>query len=161
MATDSELRGLAERVAERMLASQRRLVTAESCTGGWVAKVCTDLAGSSHWFERGWVTYSNDAKARDLGVSTDTLKTHGAVSEPVVLEMVQGALRVSGADLAVAVSGIAGPDGGSAEKPVGTVWLAVGRRDAGTRAELQQFCGDREMIRRLSVARALQLLLAI
>ncbi|HKT73219.1 MAG TPA: nicotinamide-nucleotide amidohydrolase family protein [Steroidobacteraceae bacterium] len=159
MTSESDLRDLAERVAERMLASQRRLVSAESCTGGWVAKVCTDLPGSSRWFEGGFVTYSNAAKVRDLGVSSRTLEMHGAVSEPVVLEMARGALRVSGADLAVSVSGIAGPDGGSVEKPVGTVWLAVGRRDAEARAELQRFSGDRENIRRSSVARALQLLL--
>lgn len=127
----NELSELVARVARWALGAKYRIVTAESCTGGWIAKVFTDAAGSSRWFECGYVTYSNEAKARDLGVSWRTLNEHGAVSEPTVREMAAGALHVTGADVSIAVSGIAGPDGGSAEKPVGTVWFCVGRRVAG------------------------------
>jgi nicotinamide-nucleotide amidase len=127
----NELSELVARVARWALGAKYRIVTAESCTGGWIAKVFTDAAGSSRWFECGYVTYSNEAKARDLGVSWRTLKEHGAVSEPTVREMAAGALRATGADVSIAVSGIAGPDGGSAEKPVGTVWFCVGRRVPG------------------------------
>jgi nicotinamide-nucleotide amidase len=127
----NELPELVARVARWALGAQYRIVTAESCTGGWIAKVFTDVAGSSRWFECGYVTYSNEAKARDLGVSWRTLKEHGAVSEPTVREMAAGALRATGADVSIAVSGIAGPDGGSVEKPVGTVWFCVGRRVVG------------------------------
>src|SRR5579864_8224166 len=189
MVTDDELSELVARVARWALAAKYRLVTAESCTGGWIAKVFTDVAGSSRWFECGYVTYSNEAKARDLGVSLRTLKEHGAVSEPTVREMAAGALRVSGADVSIAVSGIAGPDGGSAEKPVGTVWFCVGRRVAGASgaggvgagsekavgvgptavagpdiellAEGQLFGGDRDAVRRASVRRALELVLQL
>jgi len=127
----NELSELVARVARWALGARYRIVTAESCTGGWIAKAFTDVAGSSRWFECGYVTYSNEAKARDLGVSWRTLKEHGAVSEPTVREMAAGALRATGADVSIAVSGIAGPDGGSAEKPVGTVWFCVGLRVAG------------------------------
>jgi nicotinamide-nucleotide amidase len=127
----NELSELVARVARWALGAKYRIVTAESCTGGWIAKVFTDAAGSSRWFECGYVTYSNEAKARDLGVSWRTLNEHGAVSELTVREMAAGALRATGADVSIAVSGIAGPDGGSAEKPVGTVWFCVGRRVAG------------------------------
>jgi nicotinamide-nucleotide amidase len=126
----NELSELVARVARWALGAKYRIVTAESCTGGWIAKVFTDAAGSSRWFECGYVTYSNEAKARDLGVSWRTLNEHGAVSELTVREMAAGALRATGADVSIAVSGIAGPDGGSAEKPVGTVWFCVGRRVA-------------------------------
>jgi len=128
MVTDYELSEMVARVARWALGAKCRIVTAESCTGGWIAKVFTDVAGSSRWFDCGYVTYSNEAKARDLGVSWRTLNEHGAVSEPTVREMAAGALRATGADVSIAVSGIAGPDGGSAEKPVGTVWFCVGRR---------------------------------
>ena len=128
MVTDHQLSEMVALVARWALGAQYRIVTAESCTGGWIAKAFTDAAGSSRWFECGYVTYSNAAKMRDLGVSSRTLDEHGAVSEPTVREMAGGALRLSGADVAIAVSGIAGPDGGSAEKPVGTVWFCVGRR---------------------------------
>jgi nicotinamide-nucleotide amidase len=131
MDKDDQLSELVARVARWALGAQYRIVTAESCTGGWIAKVFTDAAGSSRWFECGYVTYSNEAKARDLGVSWRTLQEHGAVSEPTVREMAAGALRVTGADISIAVSGIAGPDGGSVEKPVGTVWFCVGRRVGG------------------------------
>jgi nicotinamide-nucleotide amidase len=168
MVTDAELSGLAVQVAQRALDAKRRIVTAESCTGGWIAKAFTDLAGSSRWFECGYVTYSNQAKTRDLGVSTRTLSEHGAVSEATVREMAVGALRVSGADMSIAVSGIAGPDGGSDEKPVGTVWFCLGRRVApGPASEIelivdgQVFGGDREAVRRASVRRALELILRL
>jgi len=130
----SQLSELVALVARWALEKKYRIVTAESCTGGWIAKVFTDAAGSSRWFECGYVTYSNAAKVRDLGVASRTLDEHGAVSEPTVREMAVGALRVSGADVAIAVSGIAGPDGGSAEKPVGTVWFCVARRRGGADA---------------------------
>jgi len=130
----SQLSELVALVARWALEKKYRIVTAESCTGGWIAKVFTDAAGSSRWFECGYVTYSNAAKVRDLGVASRTLDEHGAVSEPTVREMAAGALRVSGADVAIAVSGIAGPDGGSAEKPVGTVWFCVARRRGGADA---------------------------
>src|ERR1700748_2143660 len=144
MTTDQELFGLAERVGVKLLDAGRRLATAESCTGGWVAKVCTDIAGSARWFECGFVTYSNAAKVRDIGVSEVTLANHGAVSEATVREMAVGALRVSGAAVAVAISGIAGPDGGTPTKPVGTVWFAVAWKrgaDIAVIAEMQLFGG--------------------
>jgi nicotinamide-nucleotide amidase len=164
MTTDQELFALAERVGQKLRGAGRRLATAESCTGGWVAKACTDVAGSSQWFECGFITYSNAAKVRDVGVSEQTLVDHGAVSEATVTEMAAGALRVSGADVAVAISGIAGPDGGTPTKPVGTVWFGLASRpgaDVVVIAEKQLFGGDRELVRRRSVERALQMVLAI
>ena len=164
MPEDHELFALSERVGQKLLAAGRRLATAESCTGGWVAKVCTDVAGSSRWFECGFVTYSNAAKVRDLGVSERTLASDGAVSEATVREMAVGALRVSGADVAVAISGVAGPDGGTPGKPVGTVWFAMASRHGGElalAAEKHLFEGDREAIRRRSVERALELVLGL
>ncbi len=164
MPDDAALFELATRVGRRLLASGLRMVTAESCTGGWIAKAMTDVAGSSQWFECGYVTYSNAAKARDLGVSQQTLDAHGAVSEQTVREMALGALRVSGADVAIAVSGIAGPDGGVPGKPVGTVWFAVAFRRAGEVAvecRRQLFNRDRENVRRCSVQYALELVLQL
>jgi nicotinamide-nucleotide amidase len=164
MTTDQELFALAECVGQKLRGAGRRLATAESCTGGWVAKACTDVAGSSQWFECGFITYSNAAKVRDVGVSERTLADHGAVSEATVREMAAGALRVSGADVAVAISGIAGPDGGTPTKPVGTVWFGlVWKRGADVLviAEKQLFGGDRELVRRRSVERALQMVVAI
>lgn len=161
---DQDLAALCERVGNHLLAAGRRLVTAESCTGGWVAKACTDIAGSSRWFECGFVTYSNSAKARDLGVSERTLADNGAVSEATVREMAVGALRVSGADVAVAISGIAGPDGGTPTKPVGTVWFGLASRQPDkteVAAEVLLFSGDRETVRRCSVVRALELVLGV
>jgi nicotinamide-nucleotide amidase len=158
---DAALRALATRVGERLLAEGHTLVTAESCTGGWIAKAATDIAGSSRWFEGGFVTYSNAAKIRDLGVSVRSLEAEGAVSEAVAREMAAGALRASAADLALAVTGIAGPDGGSTAKPVGTVWFAVARRSGEhteVAARLQHFGGDREAVRRQCVRFALELL---
>jgi nicotinamide-nucleotide amidase len=140
------------------------MVTAESCTAGWIAKAMTDVAGSSHWFECGYVVYSNAAKMRDLGVSQQTLDTHGAVSEQTVREMARGALRVSGADVAVAVSGIAGPNGSVPGKPVGTVWFAVATRrgdDVVIDARRQLFERDRETVRRRSVEFAFELVLQL
>jgi len=162
MPTDAVLLGLAERVGRRLLAERHRLATAESCTGGWISKAVTDVPGSSEWFECGFVVYSNAAKMRDLGVSGQTLQKHGAVSEPTVREMAAGALRVCGAQVAVSVSGVAGPDGGTPDKPVGTVWfgLAVRRgRDLELVAKLERFPGDRESVRRHTVEYALQLVL--
>jgi nicotinamide-nucleotide amidase len=159
---DTDLEALARRVAGALLASGRQLVTAESCTGGWIAKVCTDLPGSSRWFRGGVVVYSNELKASLLGVRPETLESEGAVSEAVVRDMAIGALERLGGDLAVAVSGIAGPDGGTPDKPVGTVWVAWAVRDrTGTRvrADQSRFGGDRDRIRRLAVHRALSGLL--
>jgi nicotinamide-nucleotide amidase len=132
-----------------------RLATAESCTGGLIAAACTELPGSSDWFERGFVTYSNEAKAELLGVEAALIAAHGAVSEPVALAMATGALAHSRADWAVAVTGIAGPGGGSAEKPVGLVWLAWCRRGEAPQAERHVFAGDRAAVRRATVLRAL------
>ncbi len=164
MPTDAQLYELATRVGRRLLAAKRRMVTAESCTAGWIAKAMTDVPGSSQWFECGYVTYSNAAKMRDLGVSKATLDAHGAVSEATVLEMARGALRVSGADVAVAVSGIAGPDGGVPGKPVGTVWFAAGSRrgeELVLKASRQLFERDRETVRRRAVEYALEMVLQL
>jgi nicotinamide-nucleotide amidase len=133
-----------------------RLATAESCTGGLIAAACTTLAGSSDWFERGFVTYSNAAKHEQLGVDAALIAAHGAVSEAVVKAMVAGALARSPADIAVAVTGIAGPGGAVADKPVGTVWLALMVRGGTPRAERLQLGGDRASVRAQSVAIALQ-----
>ncbi|HGC3724471.1 TPA: nicotinamide-nucleotide amidase [Escherichia coli] len=156
--TDSELMQLSEQVGQALKARGATVTTAESCTGGWVAKVITDIAGSSAWFERGFVTYSNEAKAQMIGVREETLAQHGAVSEPVVVEMAIGALKAARADYAVSISGIAGPDGGSEEKPVGTVWFAfaAARGEGITRREC--FSGDRDAVRRQATAYALQTL---
>lgn len=134
----------------------RVLATAESCTGGWIAKAITDIPGSSLWFERGFVTYSNEAKRDLLGVRETTLKAYGAVSAETVAEMAVGALAHSCADVAVAVSGIAGPDGGSPDKPVGTVWLGWAVRSGATHTRHYAFSGDREAVRRQAVFAALE-----
>ncbi|HNB25849.1 MAG TPA: CinA family protein [Alphaproteobacteria bacterium] len=135
-----------------------RLATAESCTGGMIAAALTDIAGSSDVVERGFVTYSNEAKTEMLGVPADLIAKFGAVSEQVAREMAQGALRHAHVDVAVAVTGIAGPGGGSKEKPVGLVYLATSRKGGETRCERKLFPGDRAAIRRATVARALELL---
>ena len=132
------------------------LATAESCTGGGVAQAVTSVAGSSAWFERGFVTYSNQSKQEMLGVSEVTLMQHGAVSEATVREMVAGALEKSGAQMALAVSGIAGPDGGTPDKPVGTVWFAWGLKNSVVHAERHQFLGNRAEVRAHAVHTALQ-----
>lgn len=152
---DAPARPVAQQVAllaAALLASGQRLATAESCTGGLIAACCTDLAGSSNWFERGFVTYSNEAKTELLGVDADLIATHGAVSEPVARAMVTGALRHSRADWAVAVTGIAGPTGGSPDKPVGTVWLAWCGPDGAAHAERHVFSGNRASVREQTVA---------
>ena len=154
--TDHELDVLARRVGEALTARGLWLATAESCTGGWIAEAVTAIAGSSGWFDRGFVTYSNAAKTDMLGVRGDTLDTHGAVSEATVSEMAAGALARSRADLAVAVSGVAGPGGGSAAKPVGTVCLAWARRGAPTATTTVHLAGDRAAVRRQTVRLALQ-----
>jgi nicotinamide-nucleotide amidase len=151
-----DLVSLATRVAEQLNGKSMKLATAESCTGGWVATALTAIPGSSAWFERGFVTYSNESKRELLGVQEPTLGAHGAVSEQVASEMARGALARSRAQCAVAVTGIAGPDGGSAEKPVGTVcfaWAGPGNR---LKSATRRFPGDREEVRRQSVAVALE-----
>jgi nicotinamide-nucleotide amidase len=159
--TDESLATLSLDVAGRLLAAQRRLVTAESCTGGWIAKLCTDIAGSSDWFDCGFVCYSNAAKSRDLGVPEKLIETEGAVSDAVVRAMAEGALARAGANVAVAVSGIAGPGGAVPGKPVGTVWLAWAERSGHTGAELLQLGGDRAAVRAVTVRRALEQALAL
>lgn len=160
-ASDQQLLRVARRVGRALKARSWRVVCAESCTAGWVIKVLTDVAGSSAWVEGGYVVYSNAAKMRDLKVPQTTLRRHGAVSEATVLAMARGALRASGADIVLAVSGIAGPGGGTAAKPVGTVWFATATRQRGSQAAaaVRLFKGDREAVRRQSVALALQLIL--
>ncbi|MEW5834044.1 MAG: CinA family protein [Pseudomonadota bacterium] len=153
--TDEALRRLAEEVAGLMRERKLMLVTAESCTGGFIAKVLTDLPGSSAWFDAGVVTYSYEAKEALLGVNPRTLERTGAVSEETVLEMVSGALARFGAGAAVAVTGIAGPSGGTEDKPVGTVWIGWKRRGGYAHARVFHFDGDRDAIRRQTVAAAL------
>lgn len=151
-----QLTPLAERVGRLISRQKILLVTAESCTGGWIAEAVTSVPGSSRWFERGFVTYSNQSKQDMLGVSADTLLKHGAVSEEVVLEMARGAILRSKAHVSVAVSGVAGPDGGSEDKPVGTVWIAWGQKLGYAEARLFQFSGNRQQIRHQAVREALQ-----
>jgi nicotinamide-nucleotide amidase len=155
---DSVLSALAREVGMRLLEGKRRLVTVESCTGGWIAKLCTDIAGSSDWFDCGFVCYSNAAKTRDLGVPARVIESEGAVSEPVVRAMAEGAIERTGANVAVAVSGIAGPGGAVPGKPVGTVWFALAHRTSGRlecQGHLIQFAGNRDAVRRLAVEYAL------
>lgn len=161
---DAVLTDLAAQVGKHLLASRRMLVTAESCTGGWIGKAMTDVAGSSAWYAGGVVAYSNPLKQKMLGVKSATLARHGAVSEATVREMAEGALAALGSDVAVAVSGVAGPDGGTLEKLVGTVWFAwSGRTGSGieTRADQRVFAGDREAVRRQTVHYALARILAL
>ena len=147
---------LATRVGVALRTRNRTLAIAESCTGGWIAKAATDIPGSSTWFDRGFVTYSNAAKSDLLGVQASTIAKHGAVSAEVVAEMATGALHRSPADVVVAVSGIAGPDGGGPDKPVGTVYLAWALRNGPTHAERRHFEGNRDQVRLETVAAALQ-----
>lgn len=151
-----DLHQLALEVGDYLQSRTLKIVTAESCTGGWVAKMLTDIPGSSNWFERGFVTYSDAAKVETLGVAPQTLTAHGAVSKPTVREMAEGALRHSRAQVAVAISGIAGPGGASVNKPVGTVWLAWAHLGGATHAVCHRFTGDREAVRRQSVRVALR-----
>jgi nicotinamide-nucleotide amidase len=152
---------LAEKLGARLKARGALLVTAESCTGGWTAQAVTAVAGSSEWFERGWVTYSNAAKQDELGVRAETLARFGAVSEETAREMALGALEHSRGTIALAVTGVAGPGGGSVEKPVGTVCFAWARKGKPASAETRHFEGDREAVRRQSVEYALERLLEL
>ena len=161
---DSDLLRLATKVGAFLVDDERRLVTAESCTGGWIAKVLTDVPGSSNWFLGGVVVYSNTLKQSLLGVLPSTLAAHGAVSEVTAREMAIGALETLGGQVAVAVTGIAGPDGAQPGKPVGTVWFGWAwrvDREIETRVALETFSGDREAVRRQSVVRALNELLRL
>jgi nicotinamide-nucleotide amidase len=156
---DTLLYDLAERAGHALEQQRWLLTTAESCTGGWVAEAITMVPGSSAWFDRGFVTYTNTSKREMLGVRSETLEQHGAVSEAVVREMVAGALEASQAHVAIAVSGVAGPGGGTPQKPVGTVCLAWGVKDSPARTETRHFTGDREAVRRQSVVHALEVLI--
>ncbi|MDM8545466.1 CinA family protein [Candidatus Venteria ishoeyi] len=149
-----------EPLSQCLLSKNWLLTTAESCTGGWVAQAVTALAGSSNWFDRGFVTYSNAAKQEMLGVAANTIATQGAVSEATVRAMVQGALKHSHAQVAIAISGIAGPGGGSVDKPVGTVWLAW-KTPEQELAKCFVFAGDRLAVRHQAVTMALQQLLEL
>ena len=151
---------LVEALAEVLRARGLHLATAESCTGGLIAAACTSIAGSSDWFERGIISYSNEAKTELLGVPSTLIASHGAVSAEVAIAMAEGALVHSSADLAVAVTGIAGPSGGTPAKPVGTVWLALARRGMQAQASLLQLQGSRSDVREQTVDRALQAVLA-
>ena len=156
---DAELQGLAAQLGVRLTATGRRLALAESCTGGWVAKVVTDVVGSSRWFDRGFVTYTNESKQELLGVPAEVLAGEGAVSAATVAAMAQGALARSRAQLSCAISGIAGPGGATPDKPVGLVWFAWALRDGDARSEHRVFAGDRAAVRRQAVAHALRGLL--
>jgi nicotinamide-nucleotide amidase len=159
MADHQAIKKLAKVLVDELAADHKVIATAESCTGGWIAKALTDIAGSSDVFHYGIVSYSNGAKESLLGVQLATLEDHGAVSEAVVIEMAAGILHLSGANIAVAVSGVAGPGGGSEDKPVGMVWFAWAVRDGGktrTLTSCEHFSGDRELVRELTVAHALQ-----
>jgi nicotinamide-nucleotide amidase len=149
---------LSQQVGAALKARGLRLATAESCTGGWVSMALTAVAGSSDWFERGYVTYSNAAKRDDLGVQEETLRRHGAVSEESAREMAAGAIRATGAQVALAITGIAGPTGGTTAKPVGTVCFAWAHGST-ISSETRRFDGDRESVRRQSVLHALKGLL--
>jgi nicotinamide-nucleotide amidase len=157
----TDLDRLAVRVGERLDRAKQKLVTAESCTGGWVAQVVTSVAGSSAWFERGFVTYSNDAKHELLGVPLEVLEKHGAVSEETAREMARGALARGKGTIALSITGVAGPAGGSAAKPVGTVCFGWARPGAEPLTETRVFRGDRESVRRQSVVRALERVLEL
>jgi len=152
---------LARQVGEALRTGKEFLVTAESCTGGWAAQAVTAIAGSSAWFERGFVTYSNEAKHEMLGVREETLNRYGAVSEETAREMAEGALAHSRGTVALSVTGIAGPGGGSAAKPTGTVCFAWARKGGPARSETRLFSGDRESVRRQSVVHALEGVLAL
>jgi len=159
MPEDQTIHELSTRVVHELSAAGKAVSTAESCTGGWIAKALTDVPGSSSCFAYGIVSYSNGAKESMLGVQNETLVENGAVSEPIVREMAEGALRLSGADISVAVSGVAGPDGGSDEKPVGTVWFAWslrGPKGITTDTDLQHFDGDRTGVRVQTVIHGLR-----
>ena len=156
---DQELERLSKQVGDALKNAKLKLVTAESCTGGWVGEAVTAVAGSSDWFERGFITYSNAAKREVLGVAAVTIQQHGAVSEETAREMVLGALKHSRAQISVAITGVAGPGGGSDDNPVGTVCFAWARGDNALRSERHQLKGDRTAVRQQSVVIALRGLL--
>ena len=159
---DPQIPEVCAALAQVLMEQKLRIATAESCTGGMISAACTDLPGSSMWFERGFVTYSNAAKSDLLDVPASLIQAHGAVSEEVARAMAQGALEHSLADWSVAVTGIAGPTGGSAAKPVGTVWLAWACKSSGwCESQLQLFAGDRKAVRESTTALALSRLLAL
>jgi nicotinamide-nucleotide amidase len=153
---DNALFELAERLGRRLKAKGYKIATAESCTGGWIAQAITEVPGSSAWFDRGFVTYSNNAKIQMLGVSPKTLEQYGAVSTEIAKQMAAGALANSEADWAVAVTGIAGPNGGSKTKPVGTVYVAWQGKNGGVKVERLQLSGDRHQIRKQAVENAIE-----
>jgi nicotinamide-nucleotide amidase len=157
----NELHPLAEKVGKELRSRSHVLVAAESCTGGWASQAVTAIAGSSEWFERGFVTYSNAAKQELLGVKEQTLQTHGAVSEETAREMAEGALRHSKGTISLSITGVAGPAGGSAAKPVGTVCFGWTGKGLAARSETRRFSGDRESVRRQSVIHALEGVLRI
>jgi nicotinamide-nucleotide amidase len=153
---ESELFKLAEQLGRLLKASGKTIATAESCTGGWIAQTITEIPGSSAWFDRGFVTYSNAAKVQMLGISVQLLEDYGAVSAEAVTEMAAGALTHSNADIAVAVTGIAGPDGGTQEKPVGTVFIAWAHKNGAAKVVKKQFSGNRRQIRAQTVKSAIE-----
>ena len=157
--TEQELKDLAEELGACMKDKGVKLASAESCTGGWLAKIITDIPGSSEWFTGSVVCYSNESKTSLLGVQESTLIDFGAVSGDTVIEMVDGLFERTDADVAVSVSGVAGPDGGTEDKPVGLVWLSWGKRDKSVYAEPYNFEGDREDVRKQSIAQILNNLL--
>ena len=153
---DNELFELAQQLGLLLKSKEKKIATAESCTGGWIAQVITEVSGSSVWFDRGFVTYSNAAKMQMLGVKPETLDKFGAVSAQTATEMANGALAHSDADCAIAVTGIAGPDGGSAEKPVGTVFIAWAYKNREVKVVQKKLTGNRHQIRRQTVKIALE-----
>lgn len=158
---DAELLSLATRLGQQLAKTDKKLAVSESCTGGLIAAAITEIAGSSGWFDRGFVTYSNSAKQQMLAVQSQTLANYGAVSEQTALEMAAGTLAFSEADCAVAVTGIAGPGGGTLSKPVGSVYIAWAFKGQKRYCELNQFQGDRHAIRLQTAKRALQYLIAV
>ncbi|QEY15759.1 nicotinamide-nucleotide amidase [Cellvibrio sp. KY-GH-1] len=158
---DDYLLHLSQRLGEQLLERNWHVATAESCTGGGVAAAITAVPGSSAWFEYGIVSYANDAKQKLLGVNSETLAREGAVSEAVVMEMARGVLALAEADIAVAISGVAGPSGGSPDKPVGTVWFAWTTSNGEMKTELQHFSGDRNRVQRQAVVFALEKLVEL
>ena len=157
----AEINDLAVEVGNLLLDNDLKVATVESCTGGWIAQTITNISGSSAWFDRGFVTYSNEAKQELVGVNSDTLIAHGAVSRQVAMEMALGGVKHSQANIAVSVTGIAGPDGGTPGKPVGTVWIGWASQHKTVKAEHFQFEGDRYEVRLASVEQALKGLVRI
>lgn len=154
------MENIVESLKKILLKKALMLATAESCTGGWVSKILTDCSGSSAWFERGFVTYSNEAKVDMLGIPLEVIEREGAVSQVVAKAMAEGVLKHSKADVALAITGIAGPDGGTAQKPVGLVWFAWAKKGAETKVKRYVFAGDREAVRHHAVFFALNQLLS-